>query len=63
MYKQVLFQQQKKSRWKMHAHTHARTQYVECLQETVAKHLISIPPSSVFHLQRERAEQNALEQG
>lgn len=50
-----------------HTHTHARThasrQYVECLKETVANHLISIPPSSVFHLQQQRAEQNAVEQG
>ena len=42
---------------------HMHRQYVECLKETVANHLISIPPSSVFHLQQQRAEQNAVEQG
>lgn len=49
----------------MHIHTctHMHTQYVERLKETVANHLISIPPSSVFHLQQQRAEQNAVEQG
>lgn len=47
----------------IHARTHMHTQYVERLKETVANHLISIPPSSVFHLQQQRAEQNAVEQG
>lgn len=46
-----------------HVHIYMLRQYVECLKETVANHLISIPPSSVFHLQQQRAEQNAVEQG
>lgn len=45
-----------------HIHTH-HTHRVRRIEETVANHLISIPPSSVFHLQQQRAEQNAVEQG
>lgn len=35
----------------------------DCLEETVANHLISILASTVSHLQHQSAEQNAVEQG
>lgn len=51
------------------AHTQSTGKYTwtvllaYCLEETVANHLISIPASTVSHLQQQRAEQNAVEQG
>lgn len=54
-----------------HTHTHSRSPgkstftvlRADCLEETVANHLISILASTVSHLQHQSAEQNAVEQG
>ena len=42
----------------LHAELHA-----DCLEETVANHLISILASTVPHLQQHGAEQNAVKRG
>lgn len=53
----------------MQAHTHSPGNYpftvlhADRLEETVANHLISILASTVSHLQHQRAERNAVEQG